>query len=86
MPSGIRRTRWGARRSTKSPSWLTTTIDPGQLASAVEARGFSLKHRATYYVLDPIPRLDIALMVALGVVTTVAIAWTIANLFVGRIT
>jgi len=53
-------------------------------SNAVEARGFSLKHRATYYVLAPIPRADKALMVSVGLVTGVVAAWNAANFFLSR--
>jgi energy-coupling factor transporter transmembrane protein EcfT len=55
-------------------------------SNAVEARGFSLKHRATYYVLTPIPRSDKALMAVAGVVTGLVAVWSVANFFMGRST
>jgi energy-coupling factor transport system permease protein len=52
-------------------------------SNAIEARGFSLKHRATYYVLAPIPRSDKALMAVAGVVTGLVAVWNVANFFMG---
>jgi len=53
-------------------------------SNAVEARGFSLKHRATYYVLAPIPRADMGLMVMAGLLTGVVAAWNVVNFFSSR--
>ena len=38
-------------------------------SNAVEARGFSLKRRATYYILPPIPGTERALMISAALVT-----------------
>ena len=38
-------------------------------SNAVEARGFSLKRRATYYILPPIPGTQRALMISAALVT-----------------
>lgn len=55
-------------------------------SNAVEARGFSLKQRATYYVLQPIPRFDVALMAGLAALTAAAAIWTLAIFFLSRST
>jgi energy-coupling factor transport system permease protein len=55
-------------------------------SNAVEARGFSLKQRGTYFILGPIPRTDKALMAAVGALTALAALWTLATLFTGRST
>jgi energy-coupling factor transport system permease protein len=53
-------------------------------SNAVEARGFSLKNRATYYILPPVPSSDRALMAFAGLATGVVVILSLVNFFMSR--
>jgi energy-coupling factor transport system permease protein len=52
-------------------------------SNAVEARGFSLKRRATYFILPPVPRAEKLLVGAMVVATGLVIAVRIGQLVLG---
>jgi energy-coupling factor transport system permease protein len=51
-------------------------------SNAVEARGFSLRRRATYFILPPIPRAEKTLLGAAILVTALAIVIRVVQLFI----
>jgi energy-coupling factor transporter transmembrane protein EcfT len=51
-------------------------------SNAVEARGFSLARRPTYYILPPIPRSERVLLITAAVVTAMVVISRVVQLFI----